>query len=824
MTNLKFILFTMLVSLLISPDTSDSQWVQTKGPGAGKTDALITVNDIMMAGNLTWGGSDGRVYRSIDLGNEWVPADFGMVGGINNSMPIYDFDNIGTVIFAANGASGVHRTFDYGNNWQRVNSGLLGSPLSLLSKDSLIFVGQSGPGVYVSTNLGVNWMSRNNGLPGGTVIPYEFAKLGNYIYVGLEGGGGPAPLYRSSNNGLLWEVSNTGLPLGSNVHEFAVNGNTIFTSIIGDFGDREYGMFKSTDFGSTWTAANNGIVPYVVGGNAGEIFAHEGNVYLGTTYPAGERMFKSTNNGESWFPITNEIGNQSARSFTVTQNYIFAGVGQYRSVFRTSNGGTSWEAANTGLTESWSRSLMHFNGVLYAGEWEGLFYTTDMGEHWTEMRNGLPFGLPITDVENDGINIYVTTDQYGVYRSTNNGASWTEINSGITGIYTKSVEALTAKENSIYIGTWNGVFKSTNKGDNWTRASNGLPPEGANFVRINCITSFNGNLFAGTTLQKIFKSTNNGASWFFSGAGIGTYGSTIRDIAVKGTTLFITTDGGIYKSTNEGSSWTLLTAEGLTSEIIPIGNNLLVSNYGATVLTGYNLLLSTDDGASWTTFNTGLRAQSRVMSMLVVGTTLFGGTDTRSVWKRDVSSLLSIKTLNLSLTIQGFYNSVANNMIPDTVRVFLRNATAPFAIVDSAQALTNSSGNATLTFHSNISNGTPYYIQVKHRNSIETWSKSGGEAFTADALTYNFSSSSLQAYGSNQVQVDNSPLMYAIYSGDANQNQIIDGEDLSLADNDAFNFMTGYLNTDVTGDNIVDASDLSIIDNNAVNFIGLIRP
>ncbi|MEO6695068.1 MAG: hypothetical protein ABIY50_08535 [Ignavibacteria bacterium] len=809
--------------LLIISGNSHSQWVQTNGPGAGKTDAMITVNDIMMAGNLTVGGSDGRVYRSTDLGNEWVPADNGMVGGINNSMSIYDFDNVGTVIFAANGASGVHRTFDYGNNWERVNSGLVGSPLSLLSKDNLIFVGQSGPGVYVSTNLGVSWTARNNGLPG-TVIPYEFAKLGDYIYVGLEGGGGPAPLYRSSNNGLLWEISNTGLPLGSNVHEFAVNGNTIFTSIIGDFGDREYGMFKSTDFGSSWTAANNGIVPYVVGGNAGEIFAHEGNVYLGTTYPSGERMFKSTNNGDLWFPITNELGNQEPRSFTVTQNYIFTGVGQYRSVFRTSNGGASWQAANNGLTESWSRSLMYFNGVLYGGEFEGLFYTTDMGDRWTEVRNGLPFALPITDVENDGINIYVTTDQYGVYRSTNNGASWTEINSGITGIYTKSVEALTAKENSIYIGTWNGVFKSTNKGDNWTRASSGLPPEGVNFVRINCITSFNGNLFAGTTLQKIFKSTNNGASWFFSGAGIGTYGSTIRDIAVKGSTLFITTDGGIYKSTNEGLSWTLLTAEGLTSEIISIGNNILASNYGATVLTGYNLILSTNDGASWTTFNTGLRAQSRVMSMLVVGNTLFGGTDTRSVWKRDVSSLLPSMTLNLTLAIQGFYNPSINNMIADTMRAILRSTTAPYIILDSAKAVINTTGNANFIFTSNLANGTPYYIQVKHRNSIQTWSKNGGEIFSGGTLNYNFSTASFQAYGSNQIQVDNSPIKFAVYSGDVNQDEIIDGEDLSLADNDAFNFMTGYLITDVNGDNIIDASDLSVIDNNVINFIGLIRP
>ncbi len=43
-------------------------------------------------------------------------------------------------------------------------------------------------------------------------------------------------------------------------------------------------------------------------------------------------------------------------------------------------------------------------------------------------------------------------------------------------------------------------------------------------------------------------------------------------------------------------------------------------------------------------------------------------------------------------------------------------------------------------------------------------------------------------------------------------------------DNDAFNFVSGYVNTDVTGDNVVDAADLGIIDNNAFNYVSKITP
>jgi len=65
---------------------------------------------------------------------------------------------------------------------------------------------------------------------------------------------------------------------------------------------------------------------------------------------------------------------------------------------------------------------------------------------------------------------------------------------------------------------------------------------------------------------------------------------------------------------------------------------------------------------------------------------------------------------------------------------------------------------------------------------------------------------------------------YCIYSGDVNQDGIVDGNDAGAIDNDAYNFITGYVNTDLTGENIVDASDASIVDNNTYNFVGVVRP
>ena len=109
---------------------------------------------------------------------------------------------------------------------------------------------------------------------------------------------------------------------------------------------------------------------------------------------------------------------------------------------------------------------------------------------------------------------------------------------------------------------------------------------------------------------------------------------------------------------------------------------------------------------------------------------------------------------------------------------------------------------------------------MKHRNSIETWS-GASVAFTLNQLTYNFTNAASNAYGNN-LKLKGSK--YCIYSGDSNQDGSVDASDMSVVDNDLYNFATGYLSTDLDGDGNVDASDLSICDNNSYNFVSMVRP
>nr|HMS65517.1 hypothetical protein [Ignavibacteria bacterium] len=104
-----------------------------------------------------------------------------------------------------------------------------------------------------------------------------------------------------------------------------------------------------------------------------------------------------------------------------------------------------------------------------------------------------------------------------------------------------------------------------------------------------------------------------------------------------------------------------------------------------------------------------------------------------------------------------------------------------------------------------------YYISVNHRNTIETWSKQPVTFIVNDYHYYDFTDFASKAYGDNEVY---KLLENCFYSGDVNQDMIIDATDMSMTENDAANSLSGYVSTDVTGDDFVDAGDLSIVENN----------
>lgn len=177
-----------------------------------------------------------------------------------------------------------------------------------------------------------------------------------------------------------------------------------------------------------------------------------------------------------------------------------------------------------------------------------------------------------------------------------------------------------------------------------------------------------------------------------------------------------------------------------------------------------------------------------------------------------------IVSLELNAMTEGLWNG--SSMVNDSVNVILRGSIFPYGKVDSSKFRLNSNGFGIANFL-NANGGLYYYVVVKHRNSIETWTKNAQLLNSGQPNSYNFTTLSTQAYGNN-LKYKNGK--WCLYSGDINQDGIIDATDFSMVDNDISFFAQGYVVTDIDGDNFVDGADMAYVDNNAANFVVSIRP
>jgi hypothetical protein len=162
-------------------------------------------------------------------------------------------------------------------------------------------------------------------------------------------------------------------------------------------------------------------------------------------------------------------------------------------------------------------------------------------------------------------------------------------------------------------------------------------------------------------------------------------------------------------------------------------------------------------------------------------------------------------TLNLKIFLEGFYNGTAQ--VPDTVKVFLANATS-FALADTSSAILGTDGVCNGVSFARASSGN-YWIVVKHRNHLETWSSLVKYFTTGVPVAYDFTTGASQAYGNNMKQVGS---VWVFIGGDANQDGFVNGSDYDVF-RTQFGY-DGYRSCDFNGDTFVDGYDLPILNNN----------
>lgn len=192
---------------------------------------------------------------------------------------------------------------------------------------------------------------------------------------------------------------------------------------------------------------------------------------------------------------------------------------------------------------------------------------------------------------------------------------------------------------------------------------------------------------------------------------------------------------------------------------------------------------------------------------------------------------LSPIALHLTFFIQGYYinnhemspalynSGIGSDLdIVDTVEVNIINATSPYAVRQTIKAVLHTDGKLHCTLNPMLL-GNSYYISLRHRSIVETWS--ANPIPLIKNTYYDFSTSAAQALGNSQVDAEVEGI-YSIYNGDVNQDETIDSNDFLVMDDDMQNFNSGYLSTDLNGDGTTDSNDFLILDNNLQSFIGAI--
>ena len=278
--------------------------------------------------------------------------------------------------------------------------------------------------------------------------------------------------------------------------------------------------------------------------------------------------------------------------------------------------------------------------------------------------------------------------------------------------------------------------------------------------------------------------------------------------------------------------------------IAPNGDSVRVFNNNSPGSLDNNLVTIFDDNADSSLINNRYNSfYTKIKPVDNLGS-VFNGDNPGGMWKLRINDTESGNTgvlyswgiqinnqtkrdfnMNLKAILQGFYDPNTNLMIPDTVIVNIRNKFSPYDIVETHKEILDSSGvgRFSLLGTGNVNVDSQYTVQVIHRNSIESWINFV-IAFTNFETSPNMTFSFNSVFGNNSILVDNTPLVFALYSGDVNQDGTIDASDVSETDNDASASLSGYISTDVTGDDFVDAADVSIVDNNAFTGVSVIAP
>jgi photosystem II stability/assembly factor-like uncharacterized protein len=271
--------------------------------------------------------------------------------------------------------------------------------------------------------------------------------------------------------------------------------------------------------------------------------AMDGVLYAGTD---GDGAFRSSDRGATWNPLNNGYP-EGTYSFAEFGGRLFAGT--YDGVYYSSDHGLNWTRSNH---DNWK--VLHVvalagNGsFLFATsnqEWRypnngGLFRSADSGLTWTPVNKGFTATIWINTLAQHKNALYVGTSGEGAFRSSDNGNTWTPFNKGFTEGAKSNPRYFFPHDDKLYAGTGSGVYVLSTGSDAWKRISKGLQQD----MLITSIVTYGNHLFAGASMGDaggVFHSADGGASWKRITNGLDSNPLNVISLAVMGDELFAST-------------------------------------------------------------------------------------------------------------------------------------------------------------------------------------------------------------------------------------------------------------------------------------------
>jgi photosystem II stability/assembly factor-like uncharacterized protein len=413
------------------------------------------------------------------------------------------------------------------------------------------------------------------------------------LYAGTEDGG----VFKSTDGGVSWGAANGGLPARAPVYALAIDTATLYA------GTHGAGVFRSPDAGGVWQAVNSGLGSFDVNALA-EDPAAPATLYAGTK----TGVYTSTDGGTHWEAADAELQNIEVNSLVadpVTPTTFYAAT-QGAGVFKTTDG-VHWQAAENAPRYVNALAIDPMApAIVFAAASDalgGVFKSTDGGARWFSASAGIAYANGTTPVSGLALlinpvvptTLWAATYTAGVFKTTDGAATWMPIAGSPDILYAFAGDP--AGSQPLYAAGY-GVFRSTDSGANWSTTGLAFA---ASTHALDVDPTNPATLYLATSGEGVFKSTDRGHTWSRKSAGLAPL--YLYDVEIQPGTpslLYAGSDAGVFRSTDASDSWHRTELSGLTRALAAAPTDpptIFADSFLAAL--GVALFRSTDSGETW---------------------------------------------------------------------------------------------------------------------------------------------------------------------------------------------------------------------------------